>query len=41
MISIGTWVIFGVCLFINRMVNITETLTNILKHYFLQVYKGF
>ena len=33
----GTWVIFGLCLLINRMVNVTETFTDILKHYFLQM----
>ena len=32
----GTWAIFGVWLLINRMVNVTETFTDILKHYFLQ-----
>ena len=32
----GTWVIFGVWLLINRMVNVAETFTDILKHYFLQ-----
>ena len=32
----GTWVIFGVWLLINRMVNVAETFTDILKRYFLQ-----
>ena len=32
----GTWVIFGMWLLINRMVNVTETFIDILKHYFLQ-----
>ena len=31
-----TWVIFGVWLLINRKVNVTETFTDILKHYFLE-----
>ena len=35
-----TWVIFGVWLLINHMVNVTETLTDILKHYFLQANVG-
>ena len=33
----GTWVIFGMWLLINRMVNVTETFTDILKNYFLQM----
>ena len=32
----GTWVIFGVWLLINHMVNVAETFTDILKHHFLQ-----
>ena len=32
----GTWVIFGVWLLINRMVNVAETFADILKYYFLQ-----
>ena len=32
----GTWVIIGVWLLINCMVNVAETFTDILKHYFLQ-----
>ena len=32
----GTWVIFGVWLLINHMVNVAETFTDILKNYFLQ-----
>ena len=33
----GTWVTFGVWLLINHMVNVTETFTDIFKHYFLQM----
>ena len=32
----GTWVIFKVWLLINHMVNVAETITDILKQYFLQ-----
>ena len=32
-----TWVIFEVWLLINHMVNVTETFTDILKDYFLQM----
>ena len=32
----GIWVIFGMWLLINRMVNVAETFTDILKNYFLQ-----
>ena len=34
MLSMGTWVIFGVCLLANHMLNVTETFTDILKNYF-------
>ena len=33
----GTWVIFVVWFLINHMVNVDETFTDILKHYFLQM----
>ena len=36
----GTWVIFGVWLLINHMVNVTETFTDILKSYVLQMNVG-
>ena len=36
----GTWVIFGVWLLINCMVNVAETFTDTLKHYFLQTNGG-
>ena len=37
LISMGNLVIFGAWLLINCMVNVTETFTDILKHYFLQM----
>ena len=37
LISMGTWVIFGVWLLKNLLVNVVETFTDILKHYFLQM----